>query len=198
MAPDSTDDRERRTDGVGSTPSDTFRPSITDAENTNSTAHGPQNNATPLDYAKALPVRVWILPVTLIALFLPWASISAPIIGHQSIAGIDTDSGLVILILLGLICGAELLWDGKRLKNVWMAGGTGILLVGVLSLFYIRSEMQSAMQDLQGNPFAAGVDMSLGLGLYLTILCGGLILFFGLQATKHMTSARMRVEGIKE
>ena len=191
---DPPDDTQARTDGVGSDTPETSRPSVLDAQESSS-AHNTSPESLP-EYVSALPVRVWVLPALLIALFLPWASFSAPLVGQETLTGIDTDSGLLIGALLIIIAAAETLGiEGKRLKQVWMYVGGLILATAVLSLWYIRREIQTAMAELEGNPFAAGVDMSLGIGIYLTVLCAAIIVYFGYQMNRrHVRSARECVE----
>ena len=101
MTADPPDDAQARTDGVGSDTRETSRPSILNDQESSS-PHDESPESLP-EYVSALPVRIWILPAILIGLFLPWASFSAPLIGQETLAGIDTDSGLLIGALLIII-----------------------------------------------------------------------------------------------
>lgn len=111
----------------------------------------------------------------LIGLFLPWATVSAPIIGNISITGDQTDGFLLVLGLAAAVAGFAYL--GRTRDRLLAAGGLAV--VSLYALWYINDILSQMKAELAGNIFAAAVNVSLGIGLYILVAGALAATYFG-------------------
>lgn len=118
-----------------------------------------------------------------VGLLLPWGSVSAPFIGTLAVRGIETSLGqLIALAALGILATVEREWQPRIMRGV---GGAGILVFLLLYLFSLNQRIGQLQTQLQGNPFAATVHASVGIGLYLSILSTAVIAYAGYTSSQH-------------
>ncbi|TWG24141.1 hypothetical protein [Actinoplanes teichomyceticus] len=130
------------------------------------------------------PILVWILlaagVLTFLGSFLPWATVTAPIVGTQSASGMDGADGfftLVLGLLLAAYAGFALLRRPLPSFAPWAAVGVAGLLLVIA--FYELIHVQSAADEVknvlggQDDPFGIGkafsesFKVSTGFGLWL-------------------------------
>lgn len=111
-----------------------------------------------------------------IGLFLPWISVSAPIVGTRSLNGIDIKIGL-LLLLLGVVILLVSRFKDEYDRRVRLYGGIAITGLGGLSYLYVQDQIDAMYADLAGNPFASAVSADVGIGLYLATLSGVLLAY---------------------
>ncbi|WP_143235327.1 hypothetical protein [Paractinoplanes atraurantiacus] len=121
---------------------------------------------------------------------LPWASISAPILGTVSVSGTDGADGWITLVLgLVLAAGAGLRIRGPRLPSlativtnvVAIGSALALFIIGVWKIVDLRStenELRDSLSSGPDDPFGIGdafsnaVQVHLGAGLVLITAAG--------------------------
>ncbi|MFC3739562.1 hypothetical protein [Paractinoplanes deccanensis] len=128
--------------------------------------------------------------VAVLGSFLPWAKISAPILGSISASGTDGSDGWITLVLgLVLAAGAGLRIRGPRLPAVAtiatnvaaIASALALLIIGLWKIVDLRStekDMRETLSSSPDDPFGIGktfsdaVQVDVGAGLVLITVAG--------------------------
>ncbi|MFG2110489.1 hypothetical protein [Micromonospora chersina] len=121
----------------------------------------------------------------IIGSFMPWAKVSAPILGTMTLSGVDGSDGW-ITAALGLVVAV---YGGLALRGQRMPGAApvlagiaalGLLGVGVWKIVDLQSteaDMRASMSGEDdplgiGKAMSAATQMSVGSGLWLLTLAG--------------------------
>jgi hypothetical protein len=131
---------------------------------------GPSRLATP-----ALGVAALGALLTVLAPFLPWASVS---VASESLTlkGLDEDMNGKITIVLGLAALAVVAVLALRaIKGLWVLLPILGLLIAFVGWAQTR-KLQNTLDEIGVGTDAAGISASNGIGVWLTILGGILLL----------------------
>ncbi|MEU4420321.1 hypothetical protein AB0F81_06815 [Actinoplanes sp. NPDC024001] len=145
----------------------------------------------PLPAAPASrPVFGWVALgagiAAIIGSFLPWAKMSAPIIGQQTVAGVDGTDGWITVGLgavLAVYAGLVLRGQGLPVAAPIIAAVTGLGLSAlavwkIVDLYAKIDEMKKSLVPEGDDPFgiaaslSAAVSVSVGAGLWLITAAG--------------------------
>jgi hypothetical protein len=121
--------------------------------------------------------RFAILGIGAIALFLPWVSVSGFL--NQTVSGFAFDTGKLYLLALIAIAAMDYTEFKFDQEQIWLGGGTVLTLLAGLSWFNVSSAISEFRMETAGNPFAGAVSINAGLGLYLAVLVGILVIAVG-------------------
>jgi len=151
----------------------------------------PPHAATAPVPAQPRPVRVWLVlgagVAAVLGSFLPWASISAPIVGTMTMSGVDGPDGWITAGLgLLLILYGSLILRGRNTPRVLpvLAALAGLGLFGlggwkVADLWTRVADMReeiapSAEEDIFGirQAMSQAVQVHVGFGLWLLMAAG--------------------------
>jgi hypothetical protein len=167
----------------------------------------PPGAASPPEPAPKRPIQPWIVlgagAAVIFGSFLPWASVTAPIVGTITASGVDGSDGWITAGLgLILVVYATLILRGQRIPNavpilVVLAAvtvlGIGVWKVADLSAAEdrMREEMATATKDDVfgiARSMSNATQMKVGIGLWLIPLAG----LAGSITTALMTLAHYR------
>lgn len=142
--------------------------------------------ATP---AAPRPVRERIVLgaglAAIIGSFMPWAKVSAPILGTMTVSGVDGSDGWITAVLglmMALYAGLTLRGQRMPIAVPVLAGlsALGLLGIGVWKIVELQSteaDMRASMSGEDdplgiGKAMSAATQMSVGSGLWLLTLAG--------------------------
>ncbi|TYB40247.1 hypothetical protein FXF50_00440 [Micromonospora sp. AP08] len=152
-------------------------------------ANQPVEGGPSLAPAAMRPVREWIVLAAGIAAvigsFMPWAKVTAPILGSMSLSGTDGTDGWIVVVL-GVVVAA---YGGLSLRrqNVpvvapILAGLAALALFGIgvwkiVDLQATEAQMRESMSGGDdplgiGKAISAVTQVSVGAGLWLLTLAG--------------------------
>ncbi|MEU8299746.1 hypothetical protein AB0C04_21035 [Micromonospora sp. NPDC048909] len=142
--------------------------------------------------AAARPVREWIVVgagiAAVVGSFLPWAKVSAPILGTVTVSGVDGSDGWITAglgLLLVLYGGLSLRGQKTPVPQPVLAvlavlGAIGLLGVGVWKVVDLQATETSMREQLSGEDdvlgfgkaMSAATQVSVGTGLWLLTFAG--------------------------
>ena len=118
---------------------------------------------------------LWVIvggvAVVLLGSFLPWATVSASFLGEVTVSGMDGDG--VLTLLGGAVAGGLALsaFLGRAARWKVVTALVFAVLVALVALIDIV-DINSRVADLEGEGLGAAIDVSIGIGLWLTLLGG--------------------------
>lgn len=135
------------------------------------------------------PIREWIVLgaglAAIIGSFMPWAKVSAPILGTMTVSGVDGSDGWITAGLgLAIAVYAGLALRGQRMPLVVPVlaalSALGLLGLGAWKIVDLQSaeaDMRASMSGEDdplglGKAMSAATQMSVGSGLWLLTLAG--------------------------
>lgn len=123
--------------------------------------------------------------IGMLATFLPWVNV--PIIG--SISGTSGDGwitfALFVAVIVAAICGAPQQPLGRVARLAVAIPATIAAMIGVLDMIHVNERLSDVRHD---NPFAGLVQI--GIGLYVLIAAGGMVVLFALWPAPEKKSTR--------
>lgn len=146
-------------------------------------APAPAPPGRPVDRTAALMILGAGLGIVL-ASFLPWATITAPIVGSMSVSGTDGGDGWITAAVGAAVAGYGAMILRRRLPAVlgWFAalGGLGVAGLAVWDIIDLRSRVADLKAEMvaDGDEFgfaermAEAVHAQIGVGLWLLIGAG--------------------------
>jgi hypothetical protein len=155
------------------------------------------------------PITAWVMLAAGVAAvlgsFLPWATISAPIVGTVTVSGVDGSDGWITAalgVVLAVYAGLRL--RGQRLPVVApsLAAISALVLIAIaiwkiVDVKSMESDMKASMSGQDdplgiGAAFSSAVHVSIGSGLWLITAAGlaGAIALTLTLITRNRTAGR--------